>query len=169
MVKLFGATLTAAACAWIGFRGAGTLRLRVRGMRELEQGLLLLERELELHKAPLPELLEQVSRRSTGCAARLFSLCWEGMQGLERSSVRDIWERSLASCSVLGEETFQILLPLGAVLGQCGAEAQVEGIAAVRGQLERLSRLAEEEWRQQGGVYRIIGVSGGAFLVILLL
>ena len=169
MVKLFGATLTAAACAWIGFRGAGTLRLRVGSMRELEQGLLLLEQELELYKSPLPELLEQVSRRSAGCAARLFSVAWKEMQGLERSSFRDIWERSLVSCAVAGEETLQILLPLGAVLGQCSTEAQVEGIAAVRGQLERLSRLAEEECRRQGGVYRIMGVSGGAFLVILLL
>ena len=54
MIRLLGATLLAAGCAWIGFRASWEMRARGRAMGEVAEGLELLERELELGEPPCP-------------------------------------------------------------------------------------------------------------------
>ena len=46
MIRLLGATLLAAGCAWIGFRASWEMRARGRAMGEVAEGLELLERLL---------------------------------------------------------------------------------------------------------------------------
>lgn len=169
MLKLLGASLTAAACAWIGFRGADLLSRRCRAIRELENGLVLLEQELELHAMPLPELLERLSTRTDGCAREMFTSCVLGLERLEETTFSEVWRKSVNACSVSGRDCIQCLLPLGETLGRCDADAQIRAISAVRERLDMLARFAYEDYRRQSGVYRALGVSGGAFLIILLL
>lgn len=72
MIRLLGATLLAAGCAWIGFRASWEMRARGRAMGEVAEGLELLERELELGGAPLPHLVDDLSGRTRGQARLLF-------------------------------------------------------------------------------------------------
>ena len=67
-----------------------------------------------------------------------------------------------------GEER-ELLAPLGELLGRYDGPAQRDGVAAVRARLEELADRAQADCRRQGRVYRALGLSGGAFLVILLL
>ena len=62
-----------------------------------------------------------------------------------------------------------VLLPLGETLGRCGADRQLEALSSARRRLEALSARLEADSRRQGRVYQALGLSGGAFLVILLL
>lgn len=169
MVKLLGASLTAAACAWIGFRGAESLKRRYRAIRELEQGLMLLEQELELCAPPLPELMERLSAQTEGCGSLLFSTCSAGLKRLEETTFFAVWKEAVNACAVSGQDCIRCLLPLGETLGRYDVAAQIRAISAVRRQLDTLVHLAQEEYRRQSGVYRALGISGGAFLVILLL
>ena len=61
------------------------------------------------------------------------------------------------------------LLPLGEVLGRYEAQGQREAIAQARAALDRERARAEGEKLRMGRVYQALGLSGGAFLVILLL
>ena len=61
------------------------------------------------------------------------------------------------------------LLPLGEVLGRYEAQDQREAIAQARSALERERERAEGEKLRMGRVYQALGLTGGAFLVILLL
>ena len=63
----------------------------------------------------------------------------------------------------------KVLAPLGELLGRYDGPAQRDGVAAVRARLEELADRAQADCRRQGRVYRALGLSGGAFLVILLL
>ena len=54
-------------------------------------------------------------------------------------------------------------------MGRYDAERQREALAAARRRLEELAGRLEEDCRRQGRVYQALGLSGGAFLVILLL
>ena len=63
---------------------------------------------------------------------------------------------------------------LNQVLIRAGRDEQalmttLAGLAAVRGRLEELSVLARADSRRRGRVYEALGLSGGAFLVVLLL
>lgn len=79
MIRLLGATLLAAGCAWIGFRASWEMRARGRAMGEVAEGLELLERELELGGAPLPHLVDDLSGRTRGqpdCFFRISGRRW---------------------------------------------------------------------------------------------
>ncbi len=169
MIRLIGAVLVAAGAAWLGFQAAEELRRRSRAVSQMARGLALLERELELSAPPLPKLLERAAQRSAGPARILFEGCREGMERLDQEEFASLWSRLTAQRGELGAEGQALLVPLGDVLGRYGGQAQIQALAAVRRQLEELAARGEEERRRRGRVYQALGLSGGAFFVILLL
>jgi len=169
MVRGLGAALLAAGCAWVGFRAAAGLTGRVRALEDMAAGLLLLEQELELDSPPLPILLERLSGRTGGPAAVLFAQCRAGLDRLGEESFSAQWRRLVLERRELGEEGRRCLLPLGDTLGRCGGGAQVRGVEAAVRRLDGAIAQAREEARQQRKLYQALGLSGGAFLVILLL
>ena len=169
MIRLIGAALVAAGGAWVGFLAAAELRSRVRAVRQMAEGLALLERELELNAPPLSRLLACGAARSRGPAEALFRECLRGLNNLDREDFSTLWRRLVSGCVSLGSEGQAVLAPLGDALGRYDEERQREALAAVRRRLEELSARLEEDSRRRGRVYQALGLSGGAFLVILLL
>lgn len=169
MIRLVGAALVAAGGAWIGFQAAAALRRQVRELRQLEAGLSLLERELELNAPPLARLLERGAARSQGPARVLFQGCLRGLGRLDREDFSCLWRRLVEEQTGLPPEGRDILSPLGDTLGRYEAERQREVLSAARRRLGELSARLEADSRRLGRVYQALGLSGGAFLVILLL
>lgn len=169
MVHLMGAVLLAAGCGYLGFQAAEGLRRRSRNLSEMARALALLEGELELGSPPLGQLLERVAGRCSGPAKVLLEGCVQGLERLDREDFSALWRRKVAQLTELGEEGQAALAPLGDILGRYDGQAQREGAQAVRRTLERLAQRWEEERRRQGRVYQVLGLSGGAFLAILLL
>ena len=169
MIRLIGAALVAAGGAWLGYLAAKELRGQVRAVRQMAEGLALLERELELSAPPLIQLLERGAARSGGPARALFQGCLQGMDSLDRECFSALWRRLVPECGGLSPEGQAVLLPLGDTLGRYGEDRQREALSAARRQLEELAARLEADSRRQGRVYQALGLSGGAFLVILLL
>ncbi len=169
MVRGLGAALLIAGCAWAGFRAAAGLNGRVRALEEMAAGLLLLEQELELDGAALPVLMERLSGRAAGPAGALFAGCRAGLERLDEEGFSRLWRRLVGELPELGEEGRRCLAPLGDTLGRCGWEAQVRAVSAARRRLLELAARAEEQALREQKLYPVLGLSGGAFLVILLL
>lgn len=170
MIRLMGAALVAAGGALLGFQAAAGLRGQVRSVRELAAGLELLERELELSAPPLPRLLERGAGHSEGPARELFEGCLRGVDdSLDREDFSSLWRRLVREQTGLPAEGQAVLLPLGDTLGRYEEERQREALSAARRRLEELAGRLEADSRRQGRVYQALGLSGGAFLVILLL
>ena len=169
MVKLLGAALVAGGCAWLGFRRALELKDRVRALEQMAGGLALVERELALGAPPLPRLLEGAAGRCAGPAAELFAGCAQALARPDREGFPALWRGQVARLEAMGEEGREALGPLGEILGRYDCREQRAGLAAVRGRLEELSALARADSRRRGRVYEALGLSGGAFLVVLLL
>jgi len=169
MIRLTGAVLVAAGGAFLGFQAAAGLRRRVRVLRQMEAGLALLERELELNAPPLSRLMERGAAHSEGPARALFEGCLQGLDHLDREDFSTLWRHLTAEQSALPPEGQAILSPLGDTLGRYEAERQREALSAARRQLEELASRLEKDSRRQGRVYQALGLSGGAFLIILLL
>ena len=169
MIRLIGAVLAASGGALLGIQAAAELRGRVRALRQLEEGLALLERELELNLPTLPRLLERGAAHSEGAARELFRGCVRGLDRLDREDFSTLWRRLVGEQSALEPEGQAILYPLGDTLGRYEAQRQLEALSAARRRLRELSARLEADSRRKGRVYQALGLSGGAFLVILLL
>ena len=169
MIRLMGAVLVAAGGAILGFQAAAVLRRRGRAVRRMEEGLALLERELELNAPPLSRLLERGAAHSQGPARALFQGCTQGLDNLDREDFSSLWRRLVRERAELTPEGQAILLPLGNTLGRYEGERQRETLSAARRRLGELDARLETDSRRQGRVYQVLGLSGGAFLVILLL
>lgn len=169
MVRMIGAVLVAAGAAWMGFQAAAGLHNRTRAIREMAGGLAVLERELELNAPPLSRLLVRGAAQSHGPAKILFQDCALGLDNLAQESFSLLWQRLTGRLTELGPEGQAVLSSLGDTLGRYDGERQREALAAVRLRLEELAGCLEEDSRRLGRVYQALGLSGGAFLVILLL
>ena len=169
MWKLVGAVLVAAGSGWLGLSAASGLTRRLRAVQAMISGLELLERELWERGAALPELMAALSRRCTQPAADFFQQCAKGCARLDQVPFGESWRQAVDGLELLSPEARAALLPLGEVLGRYEADSQRQALEHARQALEREELRAEEERRRLGRVYQALGLSGGAFLVILLL
>ena len=194
MMRLMGAVLVAFGAAWLGLTAAAELGRKVRRLEQLSIGLELLERELWERGSPLPQVLEELSLRTGEPASTLFAQCAAACGRLDREPFPDAWRRLVTELEGLTPEGRAALLPLGAVALAEGTNARIidastahrtapgwvygfpelkkgqrEAIAQARSALERERERAEGEKLRMGRVYQALGLSGGAFLVILLL
>ena len=86
-----------------------------------------------------------------------------------RAFLLDVQRRLAEEQAGLPPEGRAILSALGDTLGRYEAPRQREALSAARRRLEELAVRLEADSRRQGRVYQALGLSGGAFLVILLL
>lgn len=168
MIRLLGAVCLAAGPVWLGMSAAAELAHRERALGALCAGLELMERELALRLTPLPQLMEELAHRTEEPARRLFSACRRALDGLERETFAHAWRR-LTDQLPVSPEAKRALYPLGEVLGRYDGQGQQAAIAGARRELEGLRARAGEERLRLGKVYGALGVTAGAFLVILLL
>ena len=139
MIRLLGATLLAAGCAWIGFRASWEMRARGRAMGEVAEGLELLERELELGGAPLPHLVDDLSGRTRGQARLLFQDLRQALEHLDQEGLSRSWPTLIDRRRELGESGRACLYPLGSCLGAMTARPRY-----------RVSPLPAAIWRKNG-------------------
>ncbi len=169
MFRLMGAALILGGAAWFGFQASRGLGRRVEAVSEMAEGLLLLEQELELEAPALEVLLTRLIPRSRGPAQAMFRGCLEALDRLEEERFAQVWRRFAEGQVALGREGQECLIPLGESLGRCSCGEQRQAVKRCRVRLEEVLRRAEEDQRRFGRVYQALGLSGGAFLVILLL
>ena len=168
MIKLLGCTLVAAAAACLGFQAAARLKGQLRALDEVTAGLGLLEQELELYAPDLEVLIGRLRDRTHGAAKRLFSgFTRELAEG--SGSICGGWEACVSGLEELSAEGKYCLCALGEVLGRYDSREQRDCVAAVRRRLESLRESEGERCRSRCRTCQTIGLSGGAFLIILLL
>ena len=161
MIRMLGAVCLAAGPVWLGMSAAAELAHRERALGALCAGLAL-------RLTPLPQLMEELAHRTEEPARRLFSACRRALDGLERETFAHAWRR-LTDQLPVSPEAKRALYPLGEVLGRYDGRGQQAAIAGARRELEGLRARAGEERLRLGKVYGALGVTAGAFLVILLL
>ena len=169
MLRMTGAVLVAAGAAWLGFQAAAGLRSRTRAIRDMAGGLAVLERELELNAPPLSRGVGPGAAPTPRVAGARFNASPQRRDTLPHESVAERGRRLPGRLSQLGREGQAVVAPLGDTLGRYDGERQREALAAARRRLEELAAQTEEDSRRMGRVYQALGLSGGAFLVILLL
>jgi stage III sporulation protein AB len=169
MLKLLGSVFVAAGAVWLGQSAAVRLRRNLRGLEDVICGLSLLEGEMALSGGELEELMLRLSRRAPGKAGELFGAFGVSLSRLGEESTAGLWRAAVENLSDLSRGGKDILLSLGAFLGRFDVQAQCAAMGTVRGSLEQLRAREGEKCRENCRLYRALSLSGGGFLVILLI
>ena len=169
MIRAAGAALLLCGSAFLGFLAAGRLDARVRVIRQMLSAVQTIRRELSFSLAPVPQLLSTLEQQSKGWMRAFFTRCREELPRLNTSSLGELWSEALhqAELPVRAEE-LRLFASLGEVLGRYDSTGQEEYFTFLTEELERCQHSAEEERRRMGKVYRVLGVTAGGFLVVLL-
>ena len=169
MIKLLGSVLVAGGGLWLGCFAAGWLRLRLRTLEDVIRGLALLEGEMALRGGALEELMQTLAPRAPGAAGALFAVYARALSRLGEDTAAGLWRAAVDNLPDLSREGREILASLGEFLGRYDREEQCAAMTAVRGQLEQLRAREGEKCRENCRLCRVLSLSGGGFLVILLI
>lgn len=170
MVRLLGAAVLAAIAAWAGLVARRRLFDRVAMLRALSAALARLERELSFHLAPLPRLFEALAVQAGAPVSGFFAHCAQGMGNLGTVPLSALWESGLDSnLATLTQEERQTMHELGAVLGRYDGERQRQALREAAERLDEHITAAVEQRDRLGRVYSALGITGGLFLLILIL
>ena len=170
MIRIIGAGCLAAGAVLLSTCAVRYLRQRVCDLAQLLRGLEVIRRELDYRLAPLPELLKEAAEQSEGRPALLFRLCANGAEHLNGRTFYTVWSQALeASQLSLEQADLSILNQLGGVLGRYDGENQRQALESVLEKLEEQHREARERKNKMGKVYGVLGLTTGAFILILLI
>lgn len=149
------------------------LKRRIRILEELEVLLQRLYGEMEYAGNDMIDILKILQVESI-----YFSELWQRIiERLERGDSVRLWEvwreetkrkTGLSPICFLGQEEQYILQEVGRALGQTDRKTQLHMLKLHEQRLHKVVNKIRSESQTQARVYRVVGVTAGCFLVILL-
>jgi stage III sporulation protein AB len=169
MLRLAGALLTAAACVALGYIFSRELRRHCELLAALQQGFLLLEKEISFAATPLTQALKTAAA-GAGTARELFAACGAALGAGLGLSAAEAWQQALQPWhNRLAAEEYALLSAFAAGLGLSDSAHQLKRIELTRLKLAAAEALAREHYARQGRVRQSLGWAAGAALILLFL
>ena len=164
MLKLAGAAILILCGA---MAGAAMLRERRRSLvllEELKSALGLIGGEIELCARPLPDIFRSLSRRGGTVGAFFFAVC----EGCAQLPAGEVWQRCCGELE-LREEEKCTLAALGDVLGQYDGQRQAVEIESVRRRIGEFEQRRQNEIREKGKSWPMLGACAAAMAALLII
>lgn len=172
MIKLISCFIILAASTIGGFIYAEGFRKRVKQLNEFERALNQLQNEIEYTYTPLPQAFESVSEKSESPIKEIFGKVSKMLFENEVESVYEAFKKCLineTNYMNLNPEDIKVILDLSKSLGEADMEGHKKIFTLVRTNLKKRIEIAEEVMNKNLKLYRYLGFSIGAMVVIVLL
>lgn len=171
-LKFIGCLLVLIGCTLIGFFMGENLKKRFVQLKEIEQALYQLQGEIIYSHSALPEIFTNVSIKANKPISQLFKDVAKLLQENKVNSVYEAFKESFNINKVflnINESDIGILMDLSKSLGESDIEGQKNiinlTIKSIRSQLDE----AEKSIKNNIKMYRYLGFSLGAILVIMII
>ena len=168
-LRLAGAGMILGASLWAGLRAALLLRRTQAELTELAAALETVGAEIRCAAAPFAPLCRRAGEGCAGAVGRFFSLlAREGsrpdlaLEGLTRRACRE-------AGLLLPEPALKALERLFDGFGRWDREGQLAQLALAAGELDRLREELNGQLEGRCRSYRLLGLSAGAAVLVLLL
>ena len=169
MIQWIGAICVVGACGACGFSMAASYTGLQRNLRQLYNGLELMQCQMEYQMTELPELCGILASACTGPVGKFFGALGREMQNGETAEASACVAMTLARDRELPEACRSILSQLGKTLGQLDLSGQLQGLASAQETCRKELEAVEAEKAGRLRCYRALGLCAGAALAILLL
>lgn len=170
MLKLLGSVMLLCGCIGIGWLRVNQMDKRIKTLQTLICGLEVMERELSFRMPLLEEILCVAARSTEGQTGRFLSVCVDELNKDLSKPFYEIWNRAIHEhLTALKKSDLDPVIALGSILGRYDEEEQRKAIVQACGGLKLLHSNAVAERGGQSKMYKVLGTTAGALLVILLL
>lgn len=172
MLKFIGAVLVISSSTAMGFYFSFITKVRLEDLKELKKYILILRGDIRYTGTPLPEAINNLSRRSKSNFENFFTSISEQLLKLEGRTFFQIWETSVMADlmdTCLINKDKKSLIQLGETLGYLDKEMQMNTIdlyiSGLEEEIENLTQIVKEKTR----LYNLLGIMGGIFITIVMI
>lgn len=171
LLKLIGAMCVILAGTAAGLFQANQLALRQRQIRQAIHALERLETEIAYGGTPLPRALASLAETTPAPLSGLFGKAADRLLQENGPSLFECWEQAIAlswNQTALKQPEREIFLRLGAVLGTSDRDDQRKHLRLAISQLLAEEKVAAEDCKTYGSMWRSLGLLSGILVVILM-
>jgi stage III sporulation protein AB len=167
MLRLIGAGLIVSACGSFGLGLAAQYRREIGVLRQFIQCVEFIQREMEYHLSPLPDLCRDAGAHSSGVLRKYWEQMALEMESQIAPDVPSCMTAAAEKVSPLPRHTAGAMELLGRSLGSYDLEGQQQALASVHQYCEELLGELEANKTQRIRNYQTLGLCAGAALAIL--
>ena len=172
MIKIIGCFVILGASTMAGFIYSERLKYRVFQLNEVQRAVYQLQNEITYVHALLPDAFKNVAQKSKEPIKELFNKTSELLSGNEYENVYEAMNSAMnliKSRLYLNCEDVNVILDLSKTLGESDIEGQNNIFTLTIANLKKQIKISEEYMNKNIKMYRYLGFSFGAMLVIALI
>lgn len=170
-LKWLGGGFVLVGCSGLGIWYSLLFLSRLKILREMERGILILKGEIAYGRTPLPQAFEQMAERTTGTVSDFFRttacLLDEG-----KEDYQTLWKRTIRQFFTENEmkkEDKKEFVDLGRTLGYLDAGMQMKSLELYQERLHKSIKGLEQEKEKYMKLYPVLGTMCGVLLCIIML
>ncbi len=167
MLRLAGIILLAAVCAMMGMLAAGSLKNRVKAVRQIRIMLERIRLMIRYEALEVNDIVRRLSDDDKLSELRFIPLL-HSMQENGEDDFHAAWDRAVDEArDELTDNDIALLKRTGSILGSCDCEGQLAALAVCCDEADRLAADAQEQYNAKGKLYRSLGAVAGALIAVI--
>lgn len=159
-------------CTMAGFIYSEKYRRRVVELNEIHRSVIQLQNEILYTYTPLPEAIRNVSEKSIHPLDKLFLAVYEVLSSNKAESVYEAFLSAINNnkeYTSLKKEDMAVLLDMAKTLGESDLDGHRRIFELTTNELKKKIDIAEKSMNENVKMYRFLGFSVGALIVIMLI
>lgn len=172
MIKIIGCIIILGASTMAGFIYSERLKYRVFQLNEIERAVYQLQNEITYVHVLLPDAFKSIAAKSKEPIKELFNKTGELLSENEYENVYEAMKASvnlMKSKLYLNEGDINVILDLSKTLGESDIQGQNSIFSLTISNIKKQIKTSEEFMNKNIKMYRYLGFSFGAMLVIALI
>jgi stage III sporulation protein AB len=172
MIKIIGCTVILGASTMAGYIYSERLKYRVVQLNEIQRAIHQLQNEITYVHALLPDAFKSVASKSREPIKELFNKTSELLSDNEYESVYEAMNSAMNLIKnrlSITLDDINVILDLSKTLGESDIEGQNNMFSLTIENLKKQINISEEFMKKNIKMYRYLGFSFGAMLVIALI
>lgn len=172
MIKIIACAVIIGASSMVGFIYSEKLKYRVYQLNEIHRAIHQLQNEITYVHALLPDAFKSVAHKSKQPIKELFNRTSELLVNNEYENVYEAMNcatNSMKNKLFLNGDDINVILDLSKTLGESDIEGQNSIFILTIENLKKQIAISEEFMSKNIKIYRYLGFSFGAMLVIALI
>lgn len=170
MVKMLGIIMVLGSSTALGFFEKHKLLTRRKALMKMLDSINIMTRELKFSFIEIPKLIKKLADKSP--IGNIFAQIYSEIKKKDGLSIEHKWIKCFKEYGMLiglAKEDIDIIIKISSVLGKYDVNEQEKALNYYNLQLKNNLDILELKIKNEGNIYKTLGVSIGLVIVIILI